>query len=98
MSTIPANETDLQRKKRWLAEAEEAMQQLQIGQNPRVIVDQNGERIEYSASNRQELRSYIERLRFECDPTTQRPPLRIVQRPRGNRFTGAFGFGTIRRR
>ena len=98
MSIIPTDETDLQRAKRRLAEAEEAMHALQIGQNARVIVDQNGERIEYSAANRADLRSYIERLRFECDPTTQSRPLRIVQRPRGNRFTGAFGFGTVRRR
>lgn len=98
MTNLPPNETPMERKSRWLAEAEEAMQQLQIGQSARVYVDQNGERIEYTAANRKELRAYIERLRFEVDPSSTGRPLKIVQRPRGNRFTGAFGSDIIRRR
>lgn len=46
-----------------LAEAEAALHDLMIGQSPRVVVDQNGERIEYTAANAAKLRSYIETLK-----------------------------------
>lgn len=90
-------ETPLEVNKRRLAEAEEAMHQLQLGLQARVFVDQNGERIEYTAANRTQLRSYIERLRFICDPSSQSRPLRVVQRPRGDRFSDIFP-GFVRRR
>ena len=42
-----------------LTEAEDALHKLNIGQSARVFVDQNGERVEFTAANRQALRAYI---------------------------------------
>jgi len=42
--------------------ANAAYNQLLTGASPRVVVDQNGERIEYNAANADRLRDYIERL------------------------------------
>jgi hypothetical protein len=46
-----------------LADAEAQLHLLQTGQQARVFVDQNGERIEYTGANRAALISYIEGLR-----------------------------------
>lgn len=46
-----------------LSAAEEAWHQLQLGQQARVYVDQNGERVEFSSSNSTRLRAYIMELR-----------------------------------
>mgnify|MGYP003145228815 CR=1 FL=1 len=48
-----------------LTEAEEKYHELALGGSVRVFVDQNGERIEYTAANRQELRNYILSLRAQ---------------------------------
>lgn len=42
--------------------ANAAYHALMTGASPRVVVDQNGERIEYNAANADRLRDYIERL------------------------------------
>lgn len=51
--------TDAQR----LVEAEAALHDLVTGTSARVVVDQNGERIEYTAANEPRLRRYIEELK-----------------------------------
>lgn len=48
-----------------LAEAEAAYHSLQIGGSARVVVDQNGERVEFSAANRQGLYAYIMQLKSQ---------------------------------
>lgn len=45
-----------------LKEAQDAYHQLNLGGSVRVVVDQNGERVEYTAANRQSLWAYILRL------------------------------------
>ena len=52
--------TDIQAK---LAEAEKVYHELMLGLSVRVFVDQNGERVEYTAANKQALLSYINQLR-----------------------------------
>lgn len=47
---------------KWLAEAMNAYHQLNMGGSVRVVVDQNGERVEYTAANRQSLLAWITRL------------------------------------
>lgn len=46
-----------------LASAEDALHKLMIGESARVYVDQNGERIEYTAANAQRLRAYIAEIK-----------------------------------
>lgn len=46
-----------------LAEAEQAYHDYRMGNSARVFVDQNGERVEYSAVNIAGLRSYIIELK-----------------------------------
>jgi len=45
-----------------LAEAREAYHNLMTGQQARVVVDQNGERVEYTAANARTLLTYISQL------------------------------------
>lgn len=45
-----------------LTEAETALHQLATGKMVRVVVDQNGERVEFTATNMDRLRSYIAEL------------------------------------
>jgi len=47
-----------------LEEAEKAYHALVTGTSPRVIVDRNGERVEFTAANRQGLASYITELKL----------------------------------
>lgn len=47
-----------------LSEAETAMHQLQLGQQARVFVDQNGERVEFNLNSVASLRAYIMELRI----------------------------------
>lgn len=49
--------------RRWLTEAEEAHHQLATGKQVSVVVDQNGERVEYQRASRQQLAAYINELR-----------------------------------
>lgn len=46
-----------------LHEAEAALHRLILGRSPRVIVDQNGERVEYTAANRGALQQYVNSLK-----------------------------------
>ncbi len=65
-----------------LQEAKDAYHALLTGKTARVVVDQNGERVEFVAANAASLLSYIQTLEAEC--------LRVVlgNRPR----PGPFGF------
>lgn len=54
-----------------LAQAEEAYHDLCTGQAIRVMVDQNGERIEYTAATRQGLWAYILLLKSQLSNTEQ---------------------------
>ena len=46
----------------WLPEAQSAYHALVIGGSARVVVDQNGERVEYTSGNRAALSAYIAML------------------------------------
>ncbi len=48
-----------------LDEAKAALHDLMIGRGVRVVVDQNGERVEYSVGNRANLLAYIAMLEAE---------------------------------
>jgi len=48
--------------KQKLAEAQKAYHDLMLGQQVRVFVDQNGERVEYTAANASRLQAYIQSL------------------------------------
>lgn len=48
-----------------LAEAELAYHNLMLGTSARVVVDQNGERVEFTAANAERLKAYIESLKAE---------------------------------
>lgn len=48
-----------------LEEAEKAYHDLLTGRALRVVVDRNGERVEFTAANRQMLKIYIDELRKE---------------------------------
>jgi len=63
-----------------LVEAERAYHELMIGQSARVVVDQNGERIEYTAANAGKLATYIESLKRQLsNPAVgSNGPLRAV--------------------
>lgn len=51
--------------KQRLDEAKDAYHDLMTGRAVRVLVDQNGERVEYQASNRNQLALYIQQLEDE---------------------------------
>ncbi|EPP3878278.1 gpW family head-tail joining protein [Pseudomonas aeruginosa] len=64
-----------------LEEAHRAYQALIQGNKPRVIVDQNGERVEFTAANAARLYLYIQELeRKLCPAGVRRPngPMRFV--------------------
>lgn len=63
-----------------LAQAEAAYHQLMTGTSPRVVVDQNGERIEYTAANRTGLYSYIQELKALIAAPTANPAIRRPMR------------------
>lgn len=54
-----------QETKNRLKEARLAYHTLQLGQMPRVVVDQNGERVEFTSANKADLRKYITTLETE---------------------------------
>lgn len=49
-----------------LAEAKAAYHTLMMGTRARVIVDQNGQRVEFAASNKGDLYAYIQSLEAKC--------------------------------
>lgn len=60
-----------------------AYHNLMTGKMPRVIVDQNGERVEFTATNRTGLLNYIKELEQKlgypgCSAGSQPQPLRFV--------------------
>lgn len=57
----------------WLAEAEAAFHSLAIGGSARVFVDQNGERIEYTAANRNLLSIWIQELKRQLGLSSSAP-------------------------
>jgi len=62
-----------------LADAKAQYHLLVTGQQARVYVDQNGERVEFSAANRGELAKYIQRLENLIASTVSRSgPMRIL--------------------
>lgn len=67
-------------KKLLLAEAEKAYHGIMTGGGVRVVVDQNGERVEFGSANRLALVSYINQLRAELGLC---PMGGVVARPMG---------------
>ena len=63
MATTTLTAEELLLLKARLAEAEESYHLLLTGRSARVVVDQNGERVEFTAANRASLYSYILELR-----------------------------------
>ena len=66
---MPLTPTEVVTYTRRLAEAEEALHSLNTGTMARVFVDQNGERVEFAAANRNGLRAYIAELRTALGTT-----------------------------
>jgi hypothetical protein len=58
-----------------IEEARAAYHQLNTGRMPRVVVDQNGERVEFTAANRTGLYTYIQQLEAQLPsaPVAFRP-------------------------
>ncbi len=56
-----------------LAQAEEALHNLVTGKMARVIVDQNGERVEFTMTNTAQLQAYIDSLRGTSAVGTRKP-------------------------
>lgn len=67
-----------------LAEAEAAYHRLMSGQSARVVVDQNGERVEFTSISSSALYAYILRLKTQLAPLTGCPL--PVTRPIGFTF------------
>jgi len=65
-----------------LAEAQAAYHELVMGRAPRVVLDQNGEKVEFVAANRQALYLYIQSLQTQL-ATPVSPP---VNSPAGFMF------------
>jgi hypothetical protein len=57
--------------------AVEAYHRLTIGESPRVVVDQNGERIEYTATNSSRLSQYIADLARQLEIGTPTKPMSV---------------------
>lgn len=58
-----------------LTEAESALHNLLMGQQAKVFVDQNGERVEFTAASAPRLRAYIAELKSLLGKTTISGPL-----------------------
>ena len=58
-----------------LTEAEGALHNLLTGQHARVVVDSNGERIEFTAANADKLRAYIAQLQIALGKQTISGPM-----------------------
>jgi len=65
--------TTLVELKARLQEAETAYHQLVTGQMASVVVDQNGERVEYVRANASRLKAYIEELRNQIAALEGKP-------------------------
>ena len=71
----PAEKTLMQAR---LDEAKQAYHDLVTGTKARVIVDQNGEKVEFTAPNRQALYAYIQELERILCPPTQTPSYNLM--------------------
>jgi hypothetical protein len=60
-----------------LAEAEEAYHTIMTGGGVKVVVDQNGERVEYQQANSQRLSSYIQELKRQLGAGSPAGPLNV---------------------
>lgn len=61
-----------------LVDAESAYHELTLGRSARVFVDQNGERIEYTAANAPRLKAYIKTLEAKIAGATEvKGPLNV---------------------
>lgn len=56
-----------------LADAEAAYHELLLGRSARVFVDQNGERVEFTAANRPALAQYIADLKAQLNGVSRAP-------------------------
>lgn len=61
-----------------LNEAIAAQHELNLGKSARVVVDQNGERVEYTAANSARLSQYIDTLYRQLNGGTTRGPLGVI--------------------
>lgn len=75
MATLTTEERALYTQR--LRDAENALHLLVTGQQARVYVDQNGERVEYVSARTNDLRKYIDELKGILNPGTPRRPLRV---------------------
>jgi hypothetical protein len=60
-----------------LTDAEQQLHLVVTGQAARVFVDQNGERIEYTAANRGSLQAYIMSLKSQLGKLNIAGPMRV---------------------
>lgn len=60
-----------------LADAEAQYHALITGNKPRVVVDQNGERVEFTTANAARLMQYIELLRKQVNGFIRKGPARV---------------------
>lgn len=60
-----------------LNEAENALHALMLGSQARVVVDSNGERVEFTSANSARLRAYIEELKVLLGRKTISGPLNM---------------------
>lgn len=63
MTAAALSVEEIARYSGWLTDAESAYNKLMSGQQTRVYVDQNGERVEYSMQKASDLKAYIAYLR-----------------------------------
>ncbi len=62
-----------------LQDARKAYHALVTGTSPRVVVDQNGERVEFTAANRQSLYNYISQLEAQLGVGCGGTPIPMAQ-------------------
>ena len=62
-----------EQKQQWLAEAEQALHEIRLGRGVRTIVDQSGERVEYTLASAPALAAYIEQLKRDLGETAYGP-------------------------
>lgn len=60
-----------------LTEAETALHNLMMGQSARTFVDQNGERVEFTAANAGRLRAYIYELKLKLGKVETTGPMKV---------------------
>ena len=63
--------------KQQLSDAKAAYHDSMLGRAPKVVVDQNGERVEYNTANSAKLQQYIQQLesKLGVNPTQVRGPM-----------------------